>query len=62
VTKTTMLERCGGGSSSKGIVCGHLRTCGRKMDGVQRPKAITPSDHIPSRKILHRLAKRVEFH
>jgi hypothetical protein len=36
VTETIMLERCGGDSSSKGVVCGCLRRmCGRKTDGVQ---------------------------
>jgi hypothetical protein len=56
-------EQCGGGSSSKGIVCGCLRgTCGKKMDDVQWPRAITPSDHVSNRKILHRKAKKVKFH
>jgi hypothetical protein len=53
VTKTIVLERCGGGSSSKGIVCGRLRTCGRKTEGVHRPGAITHGDHVPGSKILH---------
>jgi hypothetical protein len=48
MTETTMLERCGVGSCSKGVVCGRLRRmCGsRKMNGVKRPRAITPGDHI----------------
>jgi hypothetical protein len=57
-------ERCGDNmSSSKGIVCGYLRsTCGKKMDGVQWPQAITPDDHVPSSKIFHKEAQRVKFH
>jgi hypothetical protein len=55
VTKTTVPERCGAGSSSKGILSGHLkRMLGRKTNGVQRPRAITPGDRVPGRKILHR--------
>jgi hypothetical protein len=58
-----VLEQHGGMSSSKGVVCGRLRsTCGRKMDGVQRPKAITSDDHITGSKILYIEAKRVKFH
>jgi hypothetical protein len=54
VTKTAVLEQCGGSSSSKDVVCGRMRSMhGRKMDGVQRPKAITHVDHISSSKILH---------
>jgi hypothetical protein len=55
MTEATMLERCGAGSSSKSVVCGHLRrTRGRKTDGIQQPGAITPGDHVPGRKILHK--------
>jgi hypothetical protein len=55
VTKTIVLERRGGNNNNKGAVCGCLRsTCGRKMDGVQWPRAITPGDHVPGSKILHR--------
>jgi hypothetical protein len=47
VIETAVPKRCGGDSNSKGIVCGFLRSMhGRKMDGVQRPEAITPGDHI----------------
>jgi hypothetical protein len=63
MTKMMMPERCGGGSSSKGVVCGCLRRArGRKTDGVQWPEAITPSDHVSGSKILHRWAKRIKFH
>jgi hypothetical protein len=42
-------------SSSKVVVCGRSRSMrGRETDRVQRPRAITPSDHIPGSKILHR--------
>jgi hypothetical protein len=55
MTEMTMPERCGASSSSKGIVCGCLwRMHGWKTDGVQRPGAITPSDHVPGSKIIHR--------
>jgi hypothetical protein len=44
-----------GGSTSKGVVCGRLRRMrGRKTDGVHWHGAITPGDHIPFIKILHR--------
>jgi hypothetical protein len=63
VTKMVMPKQRGGGGGSnncKNIVCGCLRsTCGRKMDGVHWPRAITPCDHIPGSRILHREAKRV---
>jgi hypothetical protein len=63
MTKTMMPERCGGGSSSKGVVCEGLRRVrGRKTDGVQQSGAITPGDHVPGSKILHRSAKGVKFH
>jgi hypothetical protein len=55
VTETTVPEQHEGGSSSKGVVCGCMRrTCGRKMDVVQWFRAITPGDHVPDSKILHR--------
>jgi hypothetical protein len=63
VIETTVPERRGGSSSSKDVVCGRLRsTRGRKTDGVQRPGAITPGDHVSGSKILHREVKRVKFH
>lgn len=31
------------------------------MDGVERPRAITPDDEPPSKQILHREAKRVKL-
>jgi hypothetical protein len=44
-----------GSSSSKGVVCGCLRsTRGRKTDGVQWPRGITPGGHVLGSKILHR--------
>jgi hypothetical protein len=30
--------------------------------GVERPRAITPGDHVPGREILHRKTKRVILH
>jgi hypothetical protein len=55
MSKTTMPERCGAGSSSEGVMCERLRRMsGRKADGVQQPGAITPGDHVPGSKILHR--------
>jgi hypothetical protein len=55
VIETTVPKRYGGGSNSKKVVCGCLRmTRGRKTDGVQLPEAITPSDHVPGSKILHK--------
>jgi hypothetical protein len=55
MTGMTMLERCGVGNNSKGVEYRLLRRMhGRKMDGVQRPGAITPGDHVPGSKILHR--------
>jgi hypothetical protein len=55
VTNMTVPEQCVGGSSNKGILCGCLRWMrGWKTDGVQRPRAITPGDHVPGSKILHR--------
>jgi hypothetical protein len=63
VIETAVPERRGGSSSSKDVVCGRLRsTRGRKTDGVQRPGAITPGDHVSGSKILHREVKRVKFH
>jgi hypothetical protein len=62
VTETAVLERCGGNNSSKGVVCERMRISGRKTDGVQWPGAITPDDHIPGSKILHRYVKWVKFH
>jgi hypothetical protein len=63
MTEIMMPKRCGADSSSKDIVCGHMRrTCGRKTDGVQRPGAITLGDRVPGSKIHHRYAKRVKFH
>jgi hypothetical protein len=63
VTEIAMPERCGCSSSSKGVVCGRLSSMhGRKTDSVQWLRAITPDDHIPGSKILHRDTKRVKFH
>jgi hypothetical protein len=55
MTEMMMPKRCGASSSSKGAICGRLTMAhGKKTDGVQQPVAITPGDHIPGSKILHR--------
>jgi hypothetical protein len=44
-------------------VCGHLRSaCNGKMDGVERPRAIAPGNHVLGSEILHREVNRVKFH
>jgi hypothetical protein len=54
VTETMVSKRRRGSSNNKGVICGCLRsTRGRKTNGVHRPGAITPGDHIPGSKILH---------
>jgi hypothetical protein len=63
VIEMAVLDRRKGGGSSKGIVCGGMRsTCDRKTDGVKQPRAIAPGDHVPSSEVLHRETKRVKFH
>jgi hypothetical protein len=34
----------------------------KKMNGVEQPGAIAPSDHVPGSEILHTEAKRVKFY
>jgi hypothetical protein len=53
VSEALMPQRRGGGS----------KECrGWKLKGVEGPSVVTPDDLAPSRKILHRAAKRVKFH
>jgi hypothetical protein len=60
VTETAVPERCGGGSSSKGIVCGYLRsTRDRKMDDVQWPEAITPCVRLKTHKKSPRVVQKI---
>jgi len=33
----------------------------RKANGVQRPRAIAPDDHVPRLKVLHRTTRQVKL-
>lgn len=57
VPKVAMPDR--GGSTGEECVGSERRH--RWMEGVERPQAIAPGDHVPGTKILHREAKRVKF-
>jgi len=53
MTETPMPKR-GGGDGGKGM-------SGRKVQGVERPRAIAPDDHSLRLQILHRTTSRVKF-
>ena len=55
MTEATVPEG-GGGGGEQGV------SSNRKVQWVERPRAIAPDDHFPGQEILHRTTRRVKLH
>ena len=55
MTEATVPEG-GGGGGDQGV------SSSRKVQRVERPRAIAPDDHFPGQDILHRTTRRVKLH